>query len=225
MKAEARAAGPGPGNVKATRDDWVDLALSVLTREGVAGVAVLPLSERLGVSRSSFYWYFKNRDHLLAELLKRWESLNTKSIVRQSEAPAATINEAVCNVFRCWVDPQLFSPRLDFAVREWARRSEAVRRELDWSDAERTEAIRAMFVRFGYAGKDALVRARVLYYMQIGYYALDIREPMEARLALTPHYLECFTGAPAREEEIASFRAYAMRHAEPADFATSASAP
>ena len=32
------------------------------------------------------------------------------------------------------------------------------------------------------APEDALVRARVLYYMQIGYYALDIREPMEARL-------------------------------------------
>jgi AcrR family transcriptional regulator len=205
---------PAPsGNVKATRNDWLDLALSVLQRDGVAAVTVLNLSERLRVSRSSFYWYFRNRSQLLDELMKRWEDLNTRSIVRQCEAPAASISEAVCNVFRCWVDPDLFSPRLDFAVREWARRSETVRGALDRSDGERTAAIRAMFMRYGYPFEDALVRARVLYYMQIGYYALDIKEPMEARLKLTPHYLQTFTGVAPREEDLASFRAYAMRHA------------
>jgi AcrR family transcriptional regulator len=205
---------PAPsGNVKATRNDWLDLALSVLQRDGVAAVTVLNLSERLRVSRSSFYWYFRNRGQLLDELMKRWEDLNTRSIVRQCEAPAASISEAACNVFRCWVDPDLFSPRLDFAVREWARRSETVRGALDRSDGERTAAIRAMFMRYGYPFEDALVRARVLYYMQIGYYALDIKEPMEARLKLTPHYLQTFTGVAPREEDLASFRAYAMRHA------------
>ncbi len=199
------------GNVKATRDDWLDLALSVLARDGVGGVTVLALSERLGVSRSSFYWYFRNRDHLLDELLMRWEGQTTRSIVRQSEAPAASINEAVCNVFRCWIDTELFSPRLDSAVREWARRSEKARNALDRSDSERTAAIRKMFERHGYPPDDALVRARVLYYMQIGYYALDIREPMEARLKLAPHYLETFTGVKPREEDLAAFRAFAMR--------------
>jgi AcrR family transcriptional regulator len=104
------------GNVKATCDDWRELALRVLAAEGVAHVTVLDLSQRLGVSRSSFYWYFKNRDDLLDALLTRWEELNTRSIVAQAGAPAASIGEAVCNVFRCWVNPEIFSPRLDFAV-------------------------------------------------------------------------------------------------------------
>ena len=199
------------GNVKATRDDWLDLALSVLARDGVGGVTVLALSERLGVSRSSFYWYFRNRDHLLDELLMRWEGQTTRSIVRQSGAPANSINEAVCNVFRCWIDTELFSPRLDSAVREWARRSEKARNALDRSDSERTAAIRKMFERHGYPPDDACARARVLYYMQVGYYALDIREPLEARLKLAPHYLETFTGIKPREEDLAAFRAFAMR--------------
>ncbi len=140
------------GNVKATRDDWLDVALRALALEGVAHVTVLNLSEGLGVSRSSFYWYFKNRDELLDALLDRWEELNTRSIVAQAEAPAATVSDAVCNVFRCWVNPAIFSPRLDFAVREWARRSAHVRRALDRSDRVRTEALKALFVRFGYDG-------------------------------------------------------------------------
>ena len=193
----------------------------MLAAEGVGHVTVLNLSERLAVSRSSFYWYFKNRDELLDALLDRWDRLNTRSIVRQTQAPAATVNQAVCNVFRCWVDPAIFSPRLDFAVREWARRSAKVRKALDRSDRERTEALRAMFVRFGYEEKDAFVRARVLYYMQIGYYALDIREPIEARLSLTPHYLKAFTGVLASEAEVDAFRTCASLHAHPPDFGPS----
>ena len=152
------------------------------------------LANGSSVSRSSFYWYFKNRDELLDALLDRWDRLNTRSIVNEANERAATVNEAVCNVFRCWVNPAIFSPRLDFAVREWARRSVSVRRSLDRSDRVRTEALKALFVRFGYDDEDAFVRARVLYYMQIGYYALDLQEPIEARLNLTPHYLKAFTG-------------------------------
>jgi len=213
------------GNVKATRDDWLDLALSALATEGVAHVTVLNLSERLGVSRSSFYWYFKNRDELLDALLDRWDRLNTRSIAAQAEAPAATVNEAVCNVFRCWVNSAIFSPRLDFAVREWARRSAHVRKALDRSDRLRTGAVKALFVRFGYEDEDAFVRARVLYYMQIGYYALDIREPIEARLSLTPHYLKAFTGVDPSEAEVDAFRAYAIGHAHIPDFDPSPGRP
>ena len=213
------------GNVKATRDDWLDLALSALAVEGVDHVTVLALSERLGVSRSSFYWYFKNRDELLDALLDRWDRLNTRSIVIQAEAPAATVNEAVCNVFRCWVNPAIFSPRLDFAVREWARRSAHVRNALDRSDRVRTEALKASFVRFGYEDEDAFVRARVLYYMQIGYYALDIREPIEARLNLTPHYLKAFTGVDPNRAEVDAFRAYAIGHAHIPDLDPSRERP
>jgi AcrR family transcriptional regulator len=213
------------GNVKATRDDWLDVALRALALEGVAHVTVLNLSEGLGVSRSSFYWYFKNRDELLDALLDRWDRLNTRSIMIQAEAPAASVNEAVCNVFRCWVNPAIFSPRLDFAVREWARRSAPVRMALDHADGVRTDALKALFRRFGYEDEDALVRARVLYYMQIGYYALDLREPIETRLNLTPHYLKAFTGVDPSGAEIDAFCAYALGHAHIPDFEPSRGRP
>lgn len=210
--------GRSAGNVKVTRADWLDAALSALAIEGVARVAILPLSEKLGVSRSSFYWYFRDRAQLLDELLKRWEGLNTRSIVMQASAPAATIAEAVCNVFRCWVNPETFSPRLDFGVREWARGSTEARAALDRADAERTRAITAMFERFGYKGADAFVRARTLYYLQIGYYALDIREPLTERIALMPHYVRTIAGVEPQEEDVTAFRAYALLHADRRDF-------
>ena len=198
------------GNIKATREDWLNVALDVLVSEGVEQVKVLGLAERLSVSRSSFYWYFKSRQHLLDELLEVWEQTNTGAILAQAEAPAETITEAVCNLFRCFVDIDLYNHQLDFAVREWARRSGHVRGVIDSSDARRVTAIRLMFKRHGYPEQEAEVRARVLYFMQIGYYTLEIHEPLEERLGFVPEYLHAFTGRAPRPEEIAAFEAYAL---------------
>lgn len=212
------ALAPALSGARTTREDWLDLALGLLARGGVGAVSVLDLSARLGVSRSSFYWHFGSRDSLLDALLERWDAVNTRSIVRQAEAPARTIAEAVCNVFRCWVDAALFSPRLDMAVRAWASTAERARLRLQRADIERMAAIEAMFVRHGYGAQDALVRARVLYTTQVGYYALEFEERTPARLALAPHYIEIFTGAAPGEPELAEFRAYALAHAGAPDF-------
>jgi len=199
------------GNTKVTKDDWLAVAMDVLVSQGIEQVKVLTLGERLGVSRSSFYWYFKNRQDLLDALLSVWENQNTGAIVAHTLLPADTITAAVCNLFRCFVDIDVFNHQLDFAVREWSRRSGPVRHVVDRSDAARVEAIRAMFERHAYEPDDAVSRARILYYMQIGYYALELRESLETRLSLVPGYLKGFTGETPRQEEIDALAAYSRR--------------
>lgn len=201
---------PLTGNVKVTRDDWLNAALDVLLSDGVEQVKVLTLATRLGVSRSSFYWYFKSRRDLLETLLRHWQETNTAAVVAQAEAPAATVTEAVCNVFRCVVDERMFNNPLDFAVRDWARRDANVRRLLDASDAARLTALTGMFARFGYAGEEAMIRARVLYFMQVGYDLADLGESTQHRLTMVPMYLYCFTGQQPRPQEIETFTAYAL---------------
>lgn len=182
------------GNVKVTRDDWLNAARDVLVGRGVAEVKILTLSDQLQVSRSSFYWYFKDRTELLNALLDLWEASNIKTVVSYCERPARGIDEAACNFFRCFVDPALFDQHLDFAVREWARRDDTVRARIDAADDARLAAVIAMFVRHGYAVQEAGWRARIIYYMQLGYHALEIHEPMGTRLSRLPGYLMGFTG-------------------------------
>lgn len=199
---------PLVGNTKVTRQDWLNAALETLVDDGVENVKVLALAERLRVSRSSFYWYFKDRQDILDALLEHWQGTNTAALVRHAEMPARTITEACCNVFRCFVTPGTFDNALDFTVRDWARRSPEVRRSLDASDQRRLRALQDMFERYNYEPVEALVRARTLYYMQIGYNDADLREPMEVRLSLHPHYVNAFTGQMPSDEEIAAFRAH-----------------
>lgn len=203
---------PLVGNIKVTRDDWLNVAMDVLISDGVDQIKVLNLAERMAVSRSSFYWYFKSRQELLDALLARWHATNTAALVAQAKAPADTITAAVCNVHRCVVNTELFDTALDFSVRDWARKSGKVRRALDQSDARRLEALHDMFARYGYSEVEAETRARVLYYMQIGYDLAQLNEPMSTRIAMVPHYLYVFTGVEPKPEEVEEFSAYSTRY-------------
>jgi AcrR family transcriptional regulator len=191
-----------------TREDWLNVARDILVSDGVAEVKVLAIGERLGVSRSSFYWYFKSRKDLLKALLDDWEGRNTAVILQHCGMRADTITAAVCNFFRCFLDPGLFDQGLDFAVREWARRDGQVRKRIDNADDARIAAITGMYARHGYSPYDADTRARVLYFMQLGYHALDQTESMALRLSRIEGYLRAFTGTEPRTEEIAALRTY-----------------
>lgn len=210
VQLQDAAAEPPAGNVKATRDDWVNVARDLLVSDGVAQVKVLAIGDRLKVSRSSFYWYFKSRKHLLEALLDDWELRNTAKVVAACEAPANGVDEAVCNFFRCFLDPDQFDQGLDFAVREWSRRDGSVRQRIDAADGARLQAVAAMFERHGYEPDEADCRARILYFMQLGYHALEVREPMPERLKRLEGYVAGFTGRPPEPEAIAAFRAFAF---------------
>lgn len=196
---------PLGGHVKVTREDWLTQARNTLVRDGAAQVKILVLAERMGVSRSSFYWYFGNRNDLLNALLAEWETRNTASITGQCGLEATGITEAVCNFFRCFVDPALFDSGLDFAVREWSRRDEALRARVDAADAIRLKAVTAMFARHGFDEAEADARARILYFMQLGYHALDVREPMAERLGRVGAYLKGFTGQEPDQPALQAF--------------------
>jgi len=203
------------GHVKVTRDDWLNVARDILVSDGVGEVKVLTIATRLDVSRSSFYWYFKSRKDLLGALLEDWEGWNTRLIREHCDMQAATITEAVCNFFRCFIDPDRFDQGLDFAVREWARRDGSVRRHIDLADAARVKAIAQMFARFDYAPLDAEARARILYFQQLGYHALDMTEPLPDRVRLLEPYLLGFTGKAPQAAEIDAFLAFTTEKLTP----------
>lgn len=196
------------GHVKVTRDDWLNIARDVLVHHGVAEVKILTLSTRLQVSRSSFYWYFENRADLLDALLDEWAARNTATIVAYCARPAANISVALCNFFRCFVDPSLFDTGLDFAVREWSRRDDALRARVHAADDVRLSSIIAMFERFDFDPIDADARARIVYFMQLGYHALEVSEPMDIRMARLAPYIQGFTGRDVDPLALAEFLAF-----------------
>jgi AcrR family transcriptional regulator len=193
------------------RADWIAAALELLIEEGVDAVRITRLAEALAVTRGSFYWHFKDRDDLLAALIARWRRRNTAAVV-SAVRDAADLADGILRLFDAWIDPARFDPRLDSALRDWARRAPAVRAAVERADGERVAAIAALFERAGQANPMAFIRARVIYFGQVGYYALGIDEPMAERLGYLESYYRAFTGESLDPEVAAAYRA---RHLEP----------
>ena len=202
------------GNIKVTREDWLSAARDVLVSQGVEQIKVLSLANQLNVARSSFYWYFEDRADILAALLEEWENRNTRGIVEKCASPADNISQAACHFFECFIDPALFDQGLDFAVREWSRRDDAVRAKIDTADQTRISALIEMFQRHGYSDYDADTRARIIYFMQLGYHALNVDEPMDLRMSRLDGYVKGFTGKEPDMASLSEFKAMAVRFSE-----------
>ena len=196
---------PRHGNTKVAREDWLRAARNTLVNRGVAEVKILTLATELDVARSSFYAYFTDRADLQDALLDEWEARNTRCIVEKCAQPSDSIAQAVCAFFECFIDPTLFDQGLDFAVREWSRRSKTVRAKIDTADSARIAALTATFARHGFDAEQADARARIVYFMQLGYHALEVKEPMEARMARLKPYLIGFTGLVPSDADVAAF--------------------
>lgn len=190
---------------RGTPDLWLDAAYDILVDSGVEAVKVMPLATKLGLSRTSFYWHFADREALLAGLVERWRAKNTGNLVARCEAPAAAISEAMLNLIDCWVDPELFDSRLEFAMRTWSQTDAAVATAMAEADAARVAAIAALFRRFGYDGTESDTRARTLYLTQVGYIALRSDESFDVRMARIPAYALIFSGVAPTSAEVAAF--------------------
>ncbi|NBB98765.1 MAG: TetR family transcriptional regulator [Alphaproteobacteria bacterium] len=203
---------------RGSREVWLDAAKAAFLESGLDAVKVQSLATRLNLSRTSFYWFFKDRAAILDALLEDWEATNSDALFAGANAYAETIAEAVLNVISVFIDETRFEPRFDMAVRGWAHQSDAVSARVSAADAARLAAIRQMFVRFGFGADEADVRARTIYLVQIGYISMQITESLDVRISRVPAYVKTFAGQTATAAELARFHArygYSPRQAQP----------
>ncbi len=196
MTAVTKSSAP---SARLTRADWVAAARKVLVKRGVDEVKIDRLARQMRVTRGSFYWHFEHRKDLLDALLTDWEARNYFDIsqVRARWARSAPDMAAVVSL---WLseDPNALS--FDIAVRAWARRATEVAESVRRVDKVWIALLQESFERDGMPPDEALVRARISYFHQIGYWALDLNEDPEERLRLVPIYYRVLTGNDAPPE-------------------------
>lgn len=79
-----------------TVGDWEQGALDMIAEQGVGALAVEALARRLGVTKGSFYWHFRNRESLLKSALESWEQNEEAEVLAGIESidePRARLRE------------------------------------------------------------------------------------------------------------------------------------
>jgi AcrR family transcriptional regulator len=195
----ARARRSSSGNVRQPfgREDWIAAARIELIAAGVNAVKVGRLARRLRVTRGGFYWHFTSQADLLRGLLKSWEHTSTVSFERVLTGEDSRNGTAEFLAFaNLWIEETEFVPAYDMAVRDWARTSREAAVAVRRVDERRIDVLHRIFKDLGFADPEALVRARISYFHQVGYYAIDFHEDRERRRALAPIYLQVLSGLP-----------------------------
>lgn len=189
----ARAVKGRGGKEVLGRDAWIAAARKTLISEGFAAVKVDRLAKALGVTRGGFYWRFSGLPDLLDALVEDWRSRNTAPLLA-ALGGGDSVSERFRRLMHTWIEEKAFSPDYDTAIREWSRTDPKVARIVRRIDDERINAFKTLFKDAGYAEQEALVRARVVYYHQVGYYAMGVHESKKTRMALSETYQQVLTG-------------------------------
>jgi AcrR family transcriptional regulator len=163
------------------------------------------MAKRLKLSRTSFYWFFQDRQDVMQALLDLWADTNTKPIQDASNAYAETMVEAVLNVTYTLISEVEYDPRFDAAIRGWAIQSSEVNARLVAEDEKRVDAIRQMMIRHGFNQVEADVRAHAIYLVQLGYTSMQIKEDWENRIARVPYYMRTLAGLSRQRPNLPVF--------------------
>jgi AcrR family transcriptional regulator len=155
---------PNKNKPKLDAAAWLDAGLDALYEKGIEAVKVEPLAKRLGVTKGSFYWHFKDRRALLDGLVDRWVSVQSQAIKRIETAQTSP-EETLEDVFRHITHKD---SRHDVAMRTWARTDIRAAEAVAVLDAGRLAAVATQFVALGHSEAEARFRAHAVYYFQLG---------------------------------------------------------
>lgn len=175
------------------REDWISVARQALIDKGISGVRLRGLAESLGATTGAFYWQFKRLEDLLEEVREDWAHRNTDPFTQAIAAAGPDGWKQYIAYVRVLVLEHKIDPRYDNAIREWAHSSPRTADVLRRIEEFRIEQLKGVFEAMGFADKPALIRARVTYFHQTGYNAMQIVETQEERLANIPYYAEILT--------------------------------
>jgi len=137
-----------------SREAWLQQALDILA-ENPEHLRIDELAERLGVSKGSFYWHFKNRSEFIRAMAEYWRDRYTSDVREGVFAAEDHLREVLKETL---VDK---AGRYDLAVRAWARHEPSINPVIREVDRIRLQSLSGIFIELGFDEAEARTRARV----------------------------------------------------------------
>ncbi|AXA92075.1 TetR/AcrR family transcriptional regulator [Massilia sp. YMA4] len=150
-----------------TRLDWIDAATEILVSKSVDAIHPATLARDLGITIGSFYYHFKDRNDLLASVLRQWHERTTAQVME--EYAGMPIDELAYELMALPLHglTARHAAMVEFAIRAWARRDEMARQAVLEVDQQRlglyTDALR----NSGFSKAEAENRAFLIYSFQM----------------------------------------------------------
>jgi AcrR family transcriptional regulator len=149
----------------------VEEGLQVLAEGGPDAVRVEVLAKRIGVTKGGFYGYFADREALLRSVLDAWERECVDEVLERVEREGGDPMEKARLAGELTFSGDRLLP-IDLAVRNWARRDEAVAERLRRVDDRRMGLVREMFAMYCDDPDEVEARSMIAFCVAIGQHFL-----------------------------------------------------
>ena len=156
------------------RASWLEAGLACLAEAGPAGINIPAIAKRLGVTKGSFYWHFRDLGEFEDALLAAWEQQYTNEVMRLVDDSGGDAMQRL----RHLVDLAFTTDtRLARAIRHWSANHARARRAQGRVDRERLTYIADLLRDLGWSKKEATALARWTYWAVIGLHATKTPKP------------------------------------------------
>jgi len=146
-------------NIRVSKDQWLAKALETLELEGIEGVKIERLAKQLGISRSGFYWHFKNRQDMLQHLLDYWAREYTGIITDNADMKKLDAKRRLLINMKMVRDKKL--AKYDLAMNAWAKVDPLVYEVVKKVIKMRLDFNREIFAELGFDGDELEMRTRL----------------------------------------------------------------
>jgi len=148
--------GSGKQNKRVSKQDWLGAALQELGRGGVEAVRIERLARILSISKSGFYWHFKDRKDLLHHLLDYWFHEYTEVVTSN---PLLRSGDPIKRLKRASQIIQEYKlGRYELAIRAWANHDDRVHQVVVKATNTRMDFIRQIFRDIGFEADEVEMR-------------------------------------------------------------------
>ena len=140
------------------QQEWLAASLEVLSREGKAKLRIEKLANKIGVTKGSFYWHFRNRKEFVKRLAEYWAWWSTEPVIEAVENVSGDASKRLLVLMEGLAVKDY--GKYDLAMRAWAAQEPQVARIVREVDKRRLSFVRSLFLEMGFRGKELEMRAR-----------------------------------------------------------------
>jgi AcrR family transcriptional regulator len=142
-----------------SKEEWLARSLEVLGKKGASELTVESLAQKLGVTKGSFYWHFKNRDNFFLQLIEYWDEHFTQTVIAEISGLNVPPEKRLLELMRLVLSKRL--DRLEMPVRAWAQHNPALAPLVRSVDRHRISFVRSLFLEMEFDEDEAEMRTRI----------------------------------------------------------------
>ncbi|MHC4836457.1 MAG: TetR/AcrR family transcriptional regulator [Planctomycetota bacterium] len=150
-----------------TREQWLARSLEILSDGGPGELRIDNITHKMGISKGSFYWHFKNRADYIECLAKYWDHWSNDAVVERVSTMDSDPVSKMKSLIETVIGANLGA--YDAAVQMLVHKEPQIAPIVIQGFMKRYGFLNSLFKQLGFKGKELESRTRLF----VGYFLLD----------------------------------------------------